>query len=229
MKKTLLSLAGVVFISTALFAQQEELKSAATNLEKKDYIAALEDISKAKKKVDGLMQAQLSEVLPAKFGEFEMSKEDVGNMMGGGAGVGIYKVYKTPKPETAESSGEMDDPSMMDMGEMEPTISVEITTDMMSASDVMNAHSSSENGGGYPGVTALRVKGYRAIVRTEENDNGMESQEGEEQQKTVREEAHAIVGGAFVRVTAEGLSETGKAQVLLEQVDFEKLIGIVGK
>lgn len=227
MKKTLLTLIGIIGISSMVFAQQEELKSASANLEKKDYIAALDDIAAAKKKVDGLMKAQLAAVLPATFGEFEMSKEDGESFMGG-SGIGLYKSYKLPKVETTDSEETEDaaDPaaSMMNMG-LEPTLIVEISTDMMNASEVMNAHSNSE-GGGDPNITAFRVKGYRAIARKEPSYGGDES-EGQEQ--PIREEAHAIVGGAFVKVMAEGLEEEGKAKAFLEQIDFEKLVGIVGK
>lgn len=227
MKKTLLTLTGMVGIISMTFAQQEELKSAAANLEKKDYIAALNDISAAKKKVDGLMKAQLAAVLPEKFGEFEMSKEDGESFMGG-SGVGLYKSYKLPKADVAEADGSEDgaDPAagMMDMG-LEPTLIVEISTDMMNASEVMNAHSNNE-GGGDPNISAFRVKGYRAIARREPSYGGDES-EGQEQ--PIREEAHAIVGGAFVKVMVEGLEEEGKAKAFLEQIDFEKLVGIVGK
>ena len=220
-----------IFICSILFAQQEELKSAASNIEGKDYIAALEDISKAKKKVSDLMTAQLASVLPQKFGEFEMAKNNEAGYGMEGQGVSMNKVYRKPKQKT--QSSEEEGAEMMDMGMSmgnEPELRVQITTNMMMANEVQMAHSMSEEGMGMDGMSgqkteALRVKGYRAIVKTYSNEGGDEMMGDMEQQN--REEAHAIVGGAFIMITAQGLE--GKAKAFLEQIDFEKLVGIVGK
>lgn len=232
MKNLVLSTVMLVGMSSLGFAQQEDLKAAAANIEKKDYIAALEDISSAKKKVNDLMTEQLASVLPSKFGEYEMANEE--NMGYGGMegqGVSMDKTYKKPqkeaKAEGAEAEGAMG--MMMEMGN-EPQLRVKITTDMMMANEVMSAHASSGmQMGGMSGekTEAYRVGGYRAIHKIYSNEGGGEmGMEMASQQK--REEAQAIVGGAFVHVTAEGL-EDGAAKSFLEKVDFEKLIGIVGK
>ena len=70
---------------------------------------------------------------------------------------------------------------------------------------------------------AIRVKGYRAITRSigGEGDPNMAM--------TKSEQAQAIVGGAFVSVNTQGLKEKGQAEKLLNLIDFEKLVGIVGK
>jgi len=103
--------------------------------------------------------------------------------------------------------------------EQEEQIIVQITTNMMMAGDVMNAHSMADDGMSNEGVVALRIKGYRAILRTG-GDMGM----GENS-----EEAQAIVGGAFVSVRTQGLKEKGQAEKFLNLIDFEKLKGIVGE
>ena len=222
---------------TVVFAQQEELKSAAANIESKNFIAALDNISKAKKKVNDLMIAQLASVLPQKFGEYEMAKDsDMGYGMEG-QGVTMNKVYRKPKPKV---EGEENGDGMMDMGMGMPTgneeeIRIQVTTNMMMANEVQMAHSMSEQDMGMGGMEgqeteALRVKGYRAMVKTfSNNSEGMEGTEGmESMQQPKREEAHAIVGAAFIMINTQGL-EDGKAKAFLEQIDFEKLVGIVGK
>ena len=112
MRKAVFTMVGVLGF-TVVFAQQEELKSAAANIESKNYIAALDNISKAKKKVNDLMTAQLASVLPQKFGEYEMAKDsDMGYGMEG-QGVTMNKVYRKPKPKV---EGSENGDEMMDMG-----------------------------------------------------------------------------------------------------------------
>lgn len=230
MKKIVLSTFAILGLSTTMFAQQAELKSAQANLEKKDYIAAIDDLNKAKSLVTKLISDNLASVLPAKFGEFEIKDNEFGGGMGM-SGVSVNKVYKKPAPAKQEPSGDKGamDPAMMDpkmmMGNQEQ-ISVQITTNMMMAREVMNAHAMSEEGGagaGQSNIKPIRVKGYRAIVRTSggENDPMMGSSK--------METAQAIVGGAFVSVEARGLKEPGQAEKLLNLIDFDKLKGIVGE
>ncbi|MFM1876787.1 MAG: hypothetical protein RL266_2524 [Bacteroidota bacterium] len=222
MKKTVLTVICVVGMATMTYAQQEELKSATANIEKKDYIAALDDLTKAKKKVNDLMNAQISDVLPAKFGEFAMSNDAMNYGMEG-QGLSFSKTYRKPVEEASnESDRGMDATTMMAIQPAE--IRVLITTNMMMASEVMNAHSMADQGMANAGTEAIRVKGYRALVKLRSNE-GM-GMPGVDQVKT--EEAHAIVGGAFVQVTAQGLEE-GQAKAFLELIDFEKLVGLVGK
>lgn len=231
MKKLLASIVLIASSGVYSYAQQEELKSAGENIEKQDYISALDDISKAKKKVNDLMTAQLASVLPAKYGEFEMAdSEDYG--MGDAQGISMNKAYRKPAPkkENEGSEGEEMMDMSMDMGS-QSEITVQITNNMMMASEVMSAHAMSEEGMSMEGMKteAFRVKGYRALSKS----FGGESNEGEEggmgmgEQKV--EEAHAIVGGAFIIITARGLEKEGQAKAFLELIDFEKLIGIVGK
>ena len=107
MKKLILSTTMLIGMSSFCSAQQEELKAAAANIEKKDYIAALEDISSAKKKVNDLMTDQLASVLPSKFGEYEMAKnDDMGYGGMEGQGVSMDKTYKKPAKETATEGAE---------------------------------------------------------------------------------------------------------------------------
>lgn len=221
MKRTVLSLSLVIGLSSVGFAQQEELKSAAANIEKKNYIAALDDISKAKKAVTKLVSDNISSVLPAKFGEYEMQKDDFGGGMDMG-GVSVNKTYRKPKPAAQGAGDGMMDPAMMEDPMMMEQIAVQITTNMMSAGEVMNAHSMQESGMGSNEVVPVRVKGYRAITRTfggGENDPG----------SMKMQQAQAIVGGAFISVEVQGAKEPGQALKFLETVDFEKLIGMVGK
>lgn len=232
MKKIFASICVLAAFATSSFAQQEELKAAASNIEKQDYIAALEDISKAKKKVSKLMTDQIAAVLPTEFGEFKMDKSNEMGM-GESQGVSVDKIYKKPQPkqenpEGGEANEMMDMP--MDMGN-QAQIMVQITTSMMMASEVMNAHSMSEDGmnmGGMDGMKSepFRVKGYRALSKSYGGESEGEDM-GMGQQKT--EEVQAIVGGAFIRVTAQGLEKDGQAKAFLELVDFEKLISLVGK
>ena len=239
MKKIVASFALIALSIACVFAQQEELESAASNIEKQDYITALDDISKAKKKVNDLITEQLAAVLPAKFGEFELSdSKDMGYGMEG-QGVSMNKTYRKPAPKKEgadnadDGSGEMD----MDMGMgggSEPMIQVKITTNMMMANDVMSAHSMSEEGMemGMSGVNteAYRVKGYRAISKVSV-DQGEVSQEqmdmGMMQQKI--DEAQAIAGGAFIMVSVMNGEGEAQAKAFMELIDFDKLIGIVGK
>ena len=232
MKKLVLTVIAIFGLSTVMFAQQEELKAAAADLEKKDYVAALDNISKAKKAVSELIADNLASVLPAKFGEYVLEKDPFGGGMEMG-GPSVTRTYRKPKPATTEtqtgdmpgaSAPGMKDPGMAMSGMEE--IRVQITTNMMMASEVMNAHSSSEEGMmgmGNAKTKAIRVKGYRAITRTMggEGDGSMAVPKSEQ--------AQAIVGGAFVSVDAQGLKEEGQAEKLLNLIDFEKLVGIVGK
>ena len=226
MISVVLTIVGVFGISSIVFGQQDELKSATSNIEKKEYIAALDDLNKAKKKVTELMTNQLAEVLPVKFGEFEMASDEMGYEMGGGQGASVNKTYKKPKQQAAAAEGEEGMMEMSVAAELE--IRVQVTTNMMMASEVMNAHTISEEGmsGGMDGqkVEAYRVKGYRAIIKTNEGETNPDM--GMDQPKM--QEAQAIVGGAYIVVTASGM-EDGKAKAFLEQIDFEKLVAIVGK
>ncbi len=170
------------------------------------------------------MTDQLASVLPQKFGEFEMQDNDGYGMDGQGAG--LNKIYAMPKPEVTGDNVEdgMPDPaSGMDpmMMQEQAQINVMVTTNMMMASEVMNAHSMADDGMSNEGVTALRVKGYRAILRTGGNMMGDMEQNSEE--------AHAIVGAAFIRVEARGMKEKGQAEKFLNLIDFDKLKGIVGE
>jgi hypothetical protein len=237
MKKIFATITVLSVIAFSSFAQQEELKSATANIEKQDYIAALEDLSKAKKKVNELMTAQIAAVLPSKFGEFKMADDNGMGMMGESQGVTINKLYKKPveKKENAEG-GEGEE--MMEMGmytDNAEQVMVEITTNMMSASDVMSAHSLAEEGMnmGMEGMKteAYRVKGYRALSKTYGGESAGESEDGAGMNmgQPKIDEAQVIVGGAFIRVTAQGLKEDGQAKAFVEMIDFEKLIGIVGK
>ncbi|MBI1286451.1 MAG: hypothetical protein GC178_02625 [Flavobacteriales bacterium] len=225
MKRTVLSLSLVIGLSSFGFAQQEELKSATANLEKKNYIAALDDISKAKKAVTKLISDNIASVLPAKFGEFEMQKDDFGGGMDMG-GVSVTKTYRKPKPSSEGTSGDaaMNDPAIMDpmMGQDLEQITVQITNNMMNASEVQNAHSMQEGGMSSGDVKPIRVKGYRAITKSY---GGGENEPGYRKMQ----QAQAIVGGAFISVDIEGVKEPGQALKFLETIDFEKLIGMVGK
>jgi hypothetical protein len=237
MKKIVLTALTIFGLSTTMFAQQDELKAAAASLEKKDYVAALDNISKAKKAVSKLISDNLASVLPAKLGEYVMQEDPYGGGMEMG-GPSVTRVYRKPKPAAskeapAKAEGEGDmmnamEPSMTEpaMGGMEgmEEIRVQITTNMMMASEVMNAHSNPDEGMmGNDQVKAYRVKGYRAITRSfgGEGDPGLGG--------TKAEQAQAVVGGAFISVDAQGLKESGQAEKLLNLIDFEKLVGIVGK
>lgn len=238
MKLITLTLLTVFTVSLAATAQQEELKSAAANLEKKDYIAALDNINSAKTKVAVMMAEQLTAVLPQKFGEFEMQANEGGME---GQGMSIYKIYRRPlssgnqqsaevQTETVGEDGMPDpgaatDPASMDpMMAQQSQISVQITTDMMMASELQMAHSGTDNGMMMQegGNKAIRIKGYRAMTRSD--SFAMPGMEG-----GGSEEAQAIVGGAFISVTAQGLKEKGQAEKFLSLIDFDKLKGIVGE
>ena len=239
MKKVFLSLSIVIGIVAMGFGQQDELKSAGVNIEKKEYIAALDDLNKAKKKVTGLMTDQLSSVLPAKFGDLEI-QENSYNSGGYGQGVSVNKTYVKPKPavveETKTDNGPAEPtgmimPTSMDQASMQAQerITVEITTNMMMANEVMNAHAASENAMG--GGKAIRVKGYRALLKSSKMGGGPVggSPAANGLGESGQEEAHAIVGAAFIRVTASGMEEKGQAEKFLATIDFDKLKGIVGE
>jgi hypothetical protein len=121
----------------------------------------------------------------------------------------------------------MTDPFMMgrDMGmnSQEPEINVMVTTDMMMAGEVNNAHSSSESGYNQEGVEPIRIKGYRAVIRKSgENDDPMMGEQ--ESSETVQ----VIVGGAFISVESRG-TETGQAEKLAGLIDFAKLKSMIGE
>ena len=124
------------------------------------------------------------------------------------------------------TEGEMKEPEYgADMGMMmgqRPEITVRITTDMMMAGEVQRAHSSSGDNNGNSGMKALRIKGYRAMVRTESERNRDMGAGGSE-------EAQAIVGGAFISVSTRGMSEPGQAEKFLALIDFDRLKGFVGE
>lgn len=230
MKKTIFTALAFLGLSTLTFAQQDELKAAAASLEKKDYVAALDALTKAKKVVSDLMADNLATVLPAKFGEYTIEKDPYGGGMDMGA-INLVRVYRKPKPVAAATEkpdgvdpamASMPDPAMMMGGQEE--LRVQITTNMMMASEVMSAHAGSEAGmPGGEGVKAIRVKGYRAITKT----MGGTAMGQSEQQS--REQAQAIVGAAFVSIEAIGMKEKGQAEKLLNLIDFEKLVSILGK
>lgn len=229
-------------ITAAAFAQSEELKSAQTNIDSKNYIKALEDISKAKKAVSKLVSDNLASVLPAEFEGYKMTGED-GNEMGMSSGISVSKTYRKPvekkeEQPVAPEGGEMDpgsmddpanlmDPTMtgmdMDMGGQVPEFNVMITSDMMMAGEVSNAHSNSEGGYHQEGVEPIRIKGYRAVLRkSSENRDPMM---GEQQSS---ESVQVIVGGAFVSIESRG-TEPGQAEKLAGLIDFVKLKSMIGE
>jgi hypothetical protein len=113
-------------------------------------------------------------------------------------------------------------------------ITVQISTNTMMASEVMAAHSTGQEGmsGGMGGVKseAYREKGYRALSKTSSGnstESGAEPADPMMQQKV--DEAHAIVGGAYVMVSVQGGDGNGQAKEFLKLIDFDKLISIVGK
>ncbi|TNF31183.1 MAG: hypothetical protein EP314_00990 [Bacteroidetes bacterium] len=223
MKRVVIIASLIGGLGYSAFAQQEELRSATTKLEKKDYVGALDDLGKARKAITKLVSDNLASVLPAKFGEFEMQTDEFGGMMEMG-GVSVNKTYR--KPSSTGQAGEgrsTNDPAMMAEPMMQTEqITVTITTNMMSAGEVMSAHSMQENGMASDQVKPIRVKGYRAITK---EFGGM----GAEAMSPKMEQAQAIVGGAFVSVDVQGGKEPGQALKLLETIDFDKLISIVGK
>lgn len=210
MKKIVFTAMAFLGLFTMTFAQQDDLKAAAASLEKKDYIAALDAITKAKKAISDLMADNLASVLPAKFDEYVMEKDPNSRGMDMG-GVSVVRVYRKPKPAAAASAdkaGASDqamaptspDPMMMMGGQEE--IRVEITTNMMMANEVMNAHSASDNGAAAMAgaeTKVYRVKGYRAISR----GSGGAGSTG--MGMSASEQAQVIVGGAFISVSASGL------------------------
>lgn len=210
-------------LSSTVLAQTEELKAAQANIDSKEYIQALDNLSKAKQAVSKLISDNLASVLPEKAGEFEMQKENEGMGGMGSQGVSVSKIYKKPvvKEANAEGDSDMMDPMMM---MSEPQIMVTISTDMMMAGEVMNAHSMSENQMGQEGIKPLRVKGYRAIVRTQ-GGSGDDPMGGQQKRETVQ----IIVGGAFVSIESQGFEEFGDAEKLANQIDLEKLKGIIGE
>ncbi len=221
------------------FAQQEELKSAAANLEKKDYIKVIDDLNKAKKAVSKLISDQLGSVLPASFGEYKMQEVPM-NIMDAQS-VGINKVYAKPVVQKAEPAATLvqeppapgapmtappvASPSMGLMNQEQITVS--ITTNMMMAGSVQSAHSMADSGMESNDVKVLRVKGYRAITKS--LGSGMGTGMGMPSGGSVGEQAQAIVGGAFISVEARGVKEPGAALKFLESIDLEKLKAIVGE
>ncbi len=234
MKKGILFLAAFFVSSTVTFAQQTELKAAQTNVEAKKYIAALDDLNKAKKAITELISSELASVLPAKFGEMVVYINPYG---GGGMetqGVSVTKAFRKPvekKVESENGDGMANDPMTMG-GEMSSTqeIKVTITTNMMMANEVQNAHSMSEEGmmNGNQKSQAVRIDGYRGLLKT----SGGESQgqgDGMMMGQPKTETAMVIVGGAFIMVEASGLTEDGQAEKFINLIDFTKLKGIVGE
>jgi hypothetical protein len=96
---------------------------------------------------------------------------------------------------------------------------------MMMAGEVMNAHSMSENQMSREGTRPLRIKGFRAVVNTQQD--GSDSMMGEDQPN--RETAQVIVGGAFVSIEAQGMEKPGNAEKMANQIDFFKLKEIIGE
>lgn len=237
MKKGILFLAACLLSTTVTFAQQTELKAAQTNVEAKKYIAALDELNKAKKVITELISSELASVLPAKFGEMVVYVNPYG---GGGMetqGVSVTKAFRKPaaKKVEAENADDMANDPMMTGGDMggdmggEKEIRVTITTNMMMANEVQNAHSMSDEGmmNESQKSQAVRINGYRGLLKT----SGGEKQGQEEgmmgQPKT--EQAMVIVGGAFITVEATGLTEEGQAEKFIKLIDFAKLKGIVGE
>lgn len=229
MRKTILTVAITCASSAFSVGQEAEIKSATSNLEKKDYVAAMDDLSKARKAIGKLMTDNMATVLPAKLDEYEMDKVEARNEAGM-TGVSVNRVYRKPEPEG--QTPENKEPSIM--GDMMrgggEEVNVQITTNMMMANEVLSAHSMSDEGGGGTGSTtqAVRVKGYRALLKSYGGDaSGSSGMPGMSMPST--EVAQAVVGAAFVSVEVRGAKEKGLAEKFLNQIDLEKLISFVGK
>lgn len=217
-------------LSETIFAQKEDLQAAQVNIDSKEYVAALDNISKAKRAITKVISDNLASVLPEKLGGFEMQEQDGSDEGMGSQGVSVTRVYKKPAAETEPTTEEEQivDPmmaaTMMDGGN-EPQIKVTISSDMMMAGEVMNAHSMSENQMSQEGRKALRIKGFRAVVKTQQG--GADAMMGGNQPS--RETAQVIVGGAFVSIEAQGLEKLGNAEKMANQIDFLRLKEIIGE
>ena len=211
-------------------AQEAELKAAQTNVAAKHYLKALEDISKAKKKIAKVVSDNLLSVLPKEFGDFRMQErqDEPGDRGGGISATRSYAIPVVEKEQSEESPEnpmeESDEPRESNMhGGQNALIYAEITTNMMSASSVANAHSMSDEGHGQEHLKPIRVKGYRAIIMTQNNGDSPEALRNN--QETVQ----IIVGGSFITINARGLGENGQALKFAEEIDFDKLKAMIGE
>lgn len=237
MKKVLVFAVLIVGFGFVASAQTEELKSAQANIDGKNYIKALEDISKAKTAVSKLVGEDIASVLPDEIDGFKM-ENDGDNSMEMFSGISVQRAYRKPavkqtktldEPSGANAGaqegemGAMQEPAMMGM-EMnpQPEIHVRISTDMMQAGEVASAHSNSEGGYVQEGVSPVRIKGYRAIVR--KSMEGGDPMMGGRSSETVL----VIVGGALVSIDARGV-DSGLAEKLADAIDFPKLKSMIGE
>ena len=213
-------------IWSSVFSQEKELKNVLKELEQKNYMASFEEVNKARGLILDRVVEELSSVTPKKVFRFEVVDSGIDESVEGN-GVTMTRIYRlstldslaaSPKDNEILDDGVMDFPVVSQEG----MLRIEISTNLLNASEVFMAHTMNTGSG----VEAFRVKGYKAITKLYE-DQAVEEGDENSVESPAREESQVVVGGALVVISSEGV-KPGLTRKVLDKIDFEKLVTIVG-
>jgi len=224
MIKNIIALYLILAFAASASAQSVDTKKVNDLVAKKDFVAAISELNSLKKQVQELASAELQTAFPKSVGEFTLKPaEPMRSDMSGG--LSLQLVYAKPTPQAKEGARDSSTamaamaasaPPMPGMGGDGNSFTVSVSTNVSMAFELMNAHSGGE---GQPAMgdgtsEALRVKGYRALVKNTPHSGPT---------------AQMLVGGAFIDVRAMGQKDDKIVRSFLEAINTDKLKSIVGE
>lgn len=208
-------------------AQNVDTKKVNEQLAKKDFVSALKEWSVVKKQIQDLASAELMKALPAAIGEFKQKPSDSRGMMDAQGGMSVTAYFEKANKEESkpdattnnDGSANRDMPDRIGMMPgQSPGMQVTISTNLMMATEVVQAHSPQEgmdmSMGRQGTFEAVRIKGFRAFLRSDQYSGSS---------------GQMIVGGAFVKVEGRGTTDLAAIKSALEAIDCDKLKTIVGE
>jgi hypothetical protein len=210
------------FLACHSHAQTLDTRKVNDQLAKKDYVGALREWAAVKRELQQLATAELMKALPQAVGELKInaSPNQQGDAQGG---ITLMVLYMAPPKEAPatdpaqRSEDAMDPRAMMGMPGAQPSIQLTVTTNLMMANEVIMAHGSDDSnmrGGDGSMAVPLRIKGYRALMRTDRN---------------MGTTGQMIVGGAYIRAEGRGMTDDKAVTALLNTIDTDLLKRTVGE
>ena len=209
-------------LSFNMFAQQSEISKAQESLKKGDNKDAIRHLQDARAIIVGSMKAEMGQALPKKVGEFVLNtkgEESKGSLLR------LEKRYiiesKTTDANTDENRDDhhpegrgdemMRQDNGMEQGGGYKAMAVYISDNLSEGSNIFRAHSLTDEERMREGEP-ISINGYKAIAKDQEGWRVVEM----------------IVGGAYIRLTGQGLEDIKPLMGLAKAIDADKLKAVLG-